>query len=61
MKNYPEGENGWIVDLVIAILFGVGCLLAMFAFSRYLNRAERAAYLEGRYDLDHATAWRLAK
>ena len=41
--------------------FGVGCLLAMFAFSRYLNRAERAAYLEGRYDLDHATAWRWAK
>lgn len=60
MKNYPESENGWIFDLLIVILVGVGCLFAMIAADRYLRRAERAAFLEGRYDLDHATAWHFA-
>ena len=60
MKNYPEGENSWIIDLMILILVGVGCLFAMIAVNRYLCRAERAAYLEGRYDFDHATAWHFA-
>lgn len=60
MSEYPESENSWIIDLLIVILVGVGCLLVMIAADRYLNRAERAAYLEGRFDLDHATAWHFA-
>lgn len=58
MSDYPE--SGWLFDLLIVILVGVGCLLVMIAVDRYLNRAERAAYLEGRFDLDHATAWHIA-
>ena len=60
MSEYPESENSWIIDLALVILFGIFGWLVVMAANDYIHRAERAAYLEGRYDFDHATAWQIA-
>lgn len=60
MKNYPENPNGWIYDIMIVIALVIVLFSVMLIVSSYTRRAEKAAYLEGRFDLDHATAWHMA-
>lgn len=60
MKNYPENPNAWIYDLLIVIALVIVLFSVMLIVSSYTRHAEKAAYLEGRFDLDHATAWQIA-
>ena len=56
-----EDDFYFWLDVAVSAIIAIAVLAAAWGVESHCRRAERAAYLEGRYGLNHAAAMRFVK